>query len=81
MCPLALSNVYGRVTDLLTRLAVKGEHGQTIVSERLSQQDIADRVGSSRDMVSRIFKELVKGDYLEVSRRSIIIKKTLPSSW
>jgi CRP/FNR family cyclic AMP-dependent transcriptional regulator len=52
-----------------------------VVSERLSQQDIADRVGSSRDMVNRIFKELVKGGYLEVDRRSIVIRKKLPADW
>lgn len=78
---LALANVYSRVIHLLTNMAVKGEDGQMVVSERLSQQDIADRVGSSRDMVNRIFKELVKGGYLEVDRRSIIIRKKFPFDW
>lgn len=78
---LALANVYSRVIHLLTSLAVKDEAGQMLVGERLSQQDIADRVGSSRDMVNRIFKELVKGGYLEVDRRSILIRKKLPSNW
>lgn len=78
---LALANVYGRVSHLLASLAVRDEQGQMVVNERLSQQDIADRVGSSRDMVNRVFKELVKGEYLEVDRRTIVIRKKLPSDW
>ena len=39
-----------------------------VVVERLTQQDIAERVGSSREMVSRIFKELTVGGYIEVAR-------------
>lgn len=78
---LALANVYSRVTNLLTSLAKTNESGQMVVSGHLSQQDIADRVGSSRDMVNRIFKELIKGDYLEVDRRTIVIKRKFPTDW
>jgi len=78
---LALANVYSRVTHLLNSLAVKNASGQIVVGERLSQQDIADRVGSSRDMVNRIFKELTKGGYLNSDRRTITISKKLPSNW
>ena len=78
---LALVNVYSRVTQLLTSLAQDNGSGTLVVSERLSQQDIAYRVGSSRDMVSRIFKELTKGGYLEVDRRTIAIKRKLPDGW
>jgi len=78
---LALANVYSRVTQLLTSLAEKDASGQLVVNERLSQQDIADRVGSSRDMVNRIFKELIKGGYVEVDRRSIVINRKFPADW
>lgn len=78
---LALANVYSRVINLLTGLAEKDENGHMVVSDHLSQQDIADRVGSSRDMVNRIFKELIKGGYLEVDRRIIVIKRKLPADW
>src|SRR6185369_1155773 len=44
---LALLDVYGRVAHLLVESA--GEGGEL----DLSQQDIADRVGASRQMVSR----------------------------
>jgi CRP/FNR family cyclic AMP-dependent transcriptional regulator len=78
---LALSNVYNRVISLLLSLAESTESGQLVVAERLSQQDIANRVGASRDMVSRVFKELVKGGYLVVDHRVIVIKRKPPLDW
>ena len=60
---LALMDVYGRVARLLLSLA-KEEGGKLVVPERMTQQDIADRVGASRDMISRIFKDLTIGGYV-----------------
>ena len=77
---LALLDVYGRVARLLTDLAVERE-GQRVVPERLTHQDIADRVGSSREMISRLFKDLTTGGYLEVQDRLITLKKPLPPAW
>jgi CRP/FNR family cyclic AMP-dependent transcriptional regulator len=77
---LALLDVYGRVARLLLELAVEKD-GKLIVTERLTQQDIADRVGSSREMVSRIFKDLTSGGYIEVEDRRITIRRDLPPRW
>lgn len=74
---LALLDVYGRVARLLLDLAVV-QGGRLVVSEPLSQKDIADRVGASREMVSRIFKDLAAGGYIEVDRKRITIHKDLP---
>ena len=49
-------------------LADPGEGGVRRVRERLTQQDIADRVGASREMVSRIFKDLTTGGYIASTR-------------
>ena len=57
---LALSDVYGRLVRLLLALAQE-EGGVLAVREKLTQQDIADRIGASRDMVSRLLKDLVGG--------------------
>lgn len=77
---LALMDVYGRVARVLLGLAV--EEGDTLViKEGLTQQDIANRVGASREMVSRILKELRTGGYIEVHKRHIIIKEKLPHGW
>ena len=77
---LALLDVYGRVARLLLELATN-EAGALVVAERLTQKDIADRVGASREMVSRIFKDLVAGGYITVDKRRITINKDLPQRW
>jgi CRP/FNR family cyclic AMP-dependent transcriptional regulator len=77
---LALMDVYGRVARLLLSLA-KEEHGRLVVPDRMTQQDIADRVGASRDMISRIFKDLTVGGYVTVENRQITINRKPPARW
>ena len=78
---LALMDVYGRVARLLLSLAVEQPDGKMVVPERLTQQDIADRVGASRDMISRIFKDLTTGGYVTVVDRQITINRKPPARW
>jgi CRP/FNR family transcriptional regulator, cyclic AMP receptor protein len=78
---LALANVYQRVARLLETLAQPDAAGALAVRERLSQQDIAERVGASRDMVRRVFKVLIEGAYLETDGRAVRILKKLPADW
>lgn len=78
---LALMDVYGRVARLLLSLAVENGDGTMRVPERLTQQDIADRVGASRDMISRIFKDLTVGGYVSVADRMITIHRKPPARW
>jgi CRP/FNR family cyclic AMP-dependent transcriptional regulator len=77
---LALMDVYGRVARLLLELAVN-ENGRLVVPEKLTQQDIANRVGSSREMVSRIFKDLTIGGYISIDNKQITIHKNPPRHW
>ena len=58
---LALSDVYGRLARLLNALATETD-GKLVVHEKLTQQDIADRVGASRDMIGKLMKDLVAAD-------------------
>jgi CRP/FNR family cyclic AMP-dependent transcriptional regulator len=74
---LALLDVYGRVARLLLELATE-QDGRLIVAEKLTQQDIAERVGASREMISRIFKDLVAGGYISVEHKHITINRDLP---
>lgn len=78
---LALASVYSRVVNLLNDLAVPGASGVRVIEEKLSQQDIAHRVGSSRDMVNKVFKELILGGYITVNNREIVLLKTPPAHW
>ena len=77
---LALSDVYGRLVRLLNTLS-QDVDGKSIVPEKLTQQDIADRVGASRDMIGKLMKDLVAGGYLAVEDRTIVILKKLPTGW
>lgn len=77
---LALLDVYGRVARVLLQLSEE-ENGQLTIKDKLTHQDIADRVGSSREMISRILKDLKTGGYIEVEERHIIIKEKLPHAW
>ncbi len=77
---LALLDVYGRVARLLLDLA-EDKDGKLVIPERLTQQDIGDRVGASRDMVSRIFKDLVAGGYIRIDHKIITILRKPPERW
>jgi CRP/FNR family cyclic AMP-dependent transcriptional regulator len=74
---LAMLDVYGRVARLLLEMA--GEEG--VVQGRLTHQQIASRIGSSREMVSRIMKDLQDGGYVAVEKDCIVLRKELPDRW
>jgi len=76
---LALLDNYGRIVRLLQEQASRSEEGDT--TERLTQQEIADHIGSSREMVSRIIKDLKIGGYIEIDNKRIKILKVLPKAW
>lgn len=77
---LALMDVYGRVASTLLELAVN-TNGKLVVSEKLSQQDLANMVGASREMVNRILKDLSDRGFIAVESKSItIINRELPPS-
>jgi CRP/FNR family transcriptional regulator, cyclic AMP receptor protein len=79
---LALRDVYGRIVHMLMEMSdPQGE--QRVVRQRLTQQDIADRVGSSREMVHRVMKELTIGGYVatDETSRLLVIRKKLPPAW
>ncbi len=77
---LALDDVYGRVVRVLHKHAVQMPDGR-LVTDRLTQQDIALRVSASREMVHRILKELKTGGYIRIDGKHIVIEKKLPSGW
>ena len=77
---LALMDVYGRVARLLLELAVEKD-GLNIIENKLTQNDIANRIGASPKMVGRIIQELKKGGYVRKDGTSLIIVKQLPRAW
>lgn len=77
---LALLDVYGRVARLLLDNATE-ESGCLVVGERITQQEIAKRVGASRETVSRILTDLREGNYIAIEDNRIRIQQPLPKRW
>jgi CRP/FNR family cyclic AMP-dependent transcriptional regulator len=77
---LALQNVYGRFAKLLNEMAVP-QDGKRVLQEKLSQQEMANRIGASREMINRIVKDLTAGGYISVDGQRIVIHKPLPANW
>lgn len=75
---MALLDVYGRVSNALEKLS---DGNKRIHNPKVTHQDIANMVGSSREMVSRIMKQLLIGEYIEQCPGYIEIKKQLPRYW
>lgn len=78
---IALLDVYGRVVATL-----EGEQGPArpeapIVIAPITHQSLASRVGASREMVSRLLKDLEKGGYIELGIKRITLRKKLPARW
>ena len=76
---LALQDVYGRMVRVLMELSEPAGN-ERIVREKLTQQDIADRVGSSREMVNRVMKDLTSGGYVAVRDGHYVIQRKLPAA-
>jgi CRP/FNR family transcriptional regulator, cyclic AMP receptor protein len=77
---LALKDVYGRLVKYLEESAVE-EGGRRLVPDRLTQSEIAARIGGSREMVSRILRDLAAGGYVSVEAKRIILHRKLPAHW
>ena len=62
---LALLDVYGRVAHALLDFAVPDAQGQLLIKDKISRQDLAKMVGASREMVSRVMKDLEERCFIE----------------
>jgi len=77
---LALSNVYERIVQVLYEMAVK-QGDYYIIDIKPTQQELANMVGSSREMVNKIMKELTKGGYIVIKDKVLTIERKIPASW
>ena len=73
---LALLDVYGRVARLLLDMS-ENVNGEKVVTKRLPKQDIAKMIGASREMVSRVMKDLQLGGYIEVQGAKILLREKI----
>ena len=77
---LALMDVYGRVAKCLMEFAVADSFGTAVIRDKVSRQDLAKMVGASREMVSRVMKDLEDRGFIETrSDGSMIVNERLNS--
>lgn len=76
----AFLDVFGRLVRTLYALA-SDKDGQLVIDHKITQQELANRIGASREMVSRIMNDLVEGGYIKVDGKRILICRKIPSSW
>ena len=77
---LALLDVYRLVARLLLELAVERD-GKRVIPEKLTQREIASRVGASREMIGLILRDLSVGGYISIAGREITINREPPKRW
>ena len=77
---LALMDVYGRVARALLEVAQPNREGRLVIRDRVSRQDVAKTIGASREMVSRVMKDLEDRGFIEIAEDGCtIIKERLDS--
>jgi len=79
---MALLDVYARLKRLLEeRSGPPQADGTRQIAERLTHQAIASEIGCSREMVSRLLKDLEQGGYVSVTQRQLALIRELPARW
>ena len=79
---LALKDAYGRLRELLESMgSAANEEGMRALPAGTTHASLAKQIGTSREMVSKILRDLEKGGYLQVSGRKLALFKKLPTAW
>ena len=81
---MALLDVYERLAQGLNRLAgFTPEDSATpkTIENLITHAEIAANIGASREMVSKLMKDLERGGYIAVANRQITLLKKLPARW
>ncbi|MBX3621653.1 MAG: Crp/Fnr family transcriptional regulator [Rhizobacter sp.] len=78
---MALLDVYGRVVMLLNEISAPQPDGTRLIQDRPTHAAMASRVGCSREMISRLMKDLDLGGYVRPGPGRALIVRTLPTRW
>ena len=78
---IALNDVYGRLKAMLESLGVAQPDGSRLIDPAPSHKELSQTLGCSREMVSRVMKDLESGGYVEVGRRRVVLRRGLPAKW
>jgi CRP/FNR family cyclic AMP-dependent transcriptional regulator len=69
---LALLDVYGRVARLLLE-AAEIVDGRKVVAHKITKQDMAKMIGASREMVSRVMRDLTAQGLIQEQDGQLIL--------
>ena len=80
---MALLDVYGRLAQTLNHLAkvTAEDYTPKIIDPLITHSELASHVGASREMVSKLMKDLERGGYIQVNTRQITLLRKLPAKW
>lgn len=81
---IALNDVYGRLKALLDDLATPGQaalEGLRVIDPAPTHREMSQALGCSREMVSRVMKDLERGEYLRGVSRRVLLLRELPAKW
>jgi CRP/FNR family transcriptional regulator, cyclic AMP receptor protein len=78
---MALLDVYGRVVQWMASNTNLQSDGTSVIPERPTHADLASSVGCSREMVSRLLKDLERGGYIAVDGKRWVVLRKLPARW
>jgi CRP/FNR family transcriptional regulator, cyclic AMP receptor protein len=78
---LATLDNYGRLRIALETLKQTNALGQHYIPKTITQSDLAMRMGCSREMVSRLSRELERGGYIAREKFGIHLIKPLPNQF
>jgi CRP/FNR family cyclic AMP-dependent transcriptional regulator len=78
---MALLDVYGRVIHVLESQEGPASADNPVELRQITHQALANRVGASREMVSRLLKDLERGGYVELGVKRITLNRKLPARW
>jgi CRP/FNR family cyclic AMP-dependent transcriptional regulator len=82
MTQTIFSDIFTRMVDLLMSLSTPYNPEFNHVPERITHQEIANRLGCSREMVSRLLKDLEKGGYIGRRKdQTLLLKQPMPVAW
>jgi CRP/FNR family cyclic AMP-dependent transcriptional regulator len=78
---MVFEDVYCRLRSLLGSMAESHSGDDIVIRTRLTQRQMAERIGCSREMVSRLMRDLVGGRFVSDCSPPMRILRPLPERW
>ena len=78
---LSLNSAYGRLVKVLNERAVAEPDGSRIVDQHSTHQELAEHVGCSRAMVTRLLRDLATNGSVALEKRRLRLLRELPPKW